>query len=67
MAVVREEIIINEKRFMKNYSDKNFYIQRDGITYAEATDPIEFAEERQYEETDIPIEDDIIEDNVNEE
>ena len=56
MTIIREEITINEKQFMKNYSDQNFYIQRDGIKYTEAIDPIEFAEEREYEETDIPIE-----------
>ena len=54
--VVREEITINDKQFMKNYSDQNFYIERDGVEYVEAIDPIEFAEERVYTETDIPIE-----------
>ena len=56
MSVVREEIEIKGKEFMKNYSDQNFYIERDGVEYAEAIDPIEFAEERVYTETDKPIE-----------
>lgn len=54
--VVREEITINNKQFIKTYSDKVMMIERDGVQYSEAIDPIEFAEERVYTETDIPIE-----------
>ena len=55
MAVVRENITLNNKEYVKNYSDKGYLIERDGIQYAEAIDPIEYAEERVYTETDIFI------------
>lgn len=54
--IIREEITINNKQFSKTYSDKGVYIERDGVQYSEAIDPIEFAEDRVYTETDIPIE-----------
>ena len=54
--IVRENITINNKQFIKTYSDKGMMIERDGVQYSEAIDPIEFAEERIYTETDIPIE-----------
>lgn len=56
MAVIRENIEIKGKPFVKNYSDLGFYIERDGIKYEDAKDPIEYANERYYTETDIPIE-----------
>jgi hypothetical protein len=37
----------------RTYSDAGFYIERDGIRYAEAVDPAEM--NRQYIETDEPI------------
>lgn len=54
--IIREEITINNKQFIKTYSDKGVYIERDGVQYSEAIDPIEYADERIYTETDIPIE-----------
>lgn len=54
--IIREEITINNKQFTKTYSDKGVYIERDGVQYSEAIDPIEYADERIYTETDIPIE-----------
>lgn len=54
--IVREEITLKDKQFTKTYSDKGMYIERDGVQYSEAIDPIEFAKERIYIETDIPIE-----------
>lgn len=55
--VVRENITINGREFVKNYSDSGYMIERDGVRYSEAIDPIEFAEERIYTETDelIPV------------
>lgn len=38
----------------RTYSDAGFYIERDGIRYAEAVDPAEL--NRRYTETDEPIE-----------
>lgn len=54
--IIRENVIINDKEYIKTYSDKGFYIERDEIQYSEAIDPIEFKDERIYTETDIPIE-----------
>ena len=56
MAIMRENLTIGSKKFVRNYSDKGMYIERDNVKYEEAIDPIEFAEERVYTETDIPIE-----------
>lgn len=53
--IVREEITINNKNFIKTYSDKGMMIEREGVQYSEAIDPIEFAGDRLYAETDIPI------------
>lgn len=48
--------IINNKEFVYNYSDK-FMIKKIGTEeiYLEAYDPIEFKNERKYEETDIEL------------
>lgn len=59
MAVIREHLIINNKEFIKNYSNKGFYIERDGVEYVEAIDPVEFKNERVYTETDKPIEEEV--------
>ena len=56
MAIVREEIENQKGKFVKNYSDRGMYIERDGVEYAEAIDPLDFADERIYTETDKPIE-----------
>lgn len=61
--IIKENIENKKGKFIKQYSDLHVYIQREGVLYEEAIDPIEF--DREYEETDIPIEDN--EDNVNEE
>ena len=52
--IVKEEKAINGKPFIKSYSDKGFYIEREGVLYTEALDPAEF--QREYTETDRPIE-----------
>ena len=54
--IVTEQLTINDRQFTKTYSDSGFMIERDGAQYSEAIDPIEFASERIYTETDIPIE-----------
>ena len=53
--VITEEIKLNGKDFRKTYSDEGFMIERDGIRYSEAIDPIEFTD-RIYTETDQKIE-----------
>lgn len=51
--IVIENLIINEKEFVKTYSDSGCYIERDGVQYSEAIDPAEF--NREYTETDTSI------------
>ena len=51
MAVIRENITLNNKEYVKNYSDKGYLIERDGIQYSEAIDPVEYENERVYTET----------------
>lgn len=48
-----ETITIGGKQFMHTYSTAGCYIERDGMLYADAIDPIDSG--RTYAETDIPI------------
>lgn len=48
--IVTETLTINNKPFVKTYSDSGYMIEREGVRYAEAIDPAEF--NRQYVETD---------------
>ena len=52
--IIKDNIEIGGKAFVKLYSDSGFYIERDGVQYSEAIDPSEFG--RTYTETDIPVE-----------
>lgn len=54
--IVREHIL---DKLVKTYSDKNLMIKKCGTEeiYNVAFDPIQFENERQYEETDIEIKD----------
>jgi hypothetical protein len=52
--IVKENLEIGGKAFVKVYSDAGFYIERDGEKYAEAIDPADIV--REYTETDEPIE-----------
>lgn len=54
--IVKENIEIGGKGFVKQYSDGGFYIERDGARYSEAIDPAGIP--REYTETDEPIEPD---------
>ena len=51
MAVRTETYILNNKEFIRTWSDTNRYVVRDGISYEEANDPSEFG--RTYTEGDI--------------
>lgn len=51
IKVLKEEI--NGREFYHTYSDKAMMIERDGVRYAEAYDPISVS--REYIETDQPI------------
>lgn len=46
-----ETITINNKSFIKTYSDENRYVVRNGFSYSEAIDPID--SKREYIEGDI--------------
>ena len=51
--IVKENIEISGKDFVKQYSDGGFYIERNGAKYSEAIDPADIP--REYIETDEPI------------
>ena len=51
--IISEIIKLNDKNFTKTYSDAGFYIERNGVHYAEAIDNI--GSEREYTETAILI------------
>lgn len=53
--ITRENVTLNGRAFVHTYSDE-FYIERDGIQYAEAYDPAEYAAARVYTETAAPLE-----------
>lgn len=59
--IIKENLIIKNKPFVKQYSDLNVMIQKVNTKefYAEAIDPEEF--ERKYIETNIPIEEEEVE------
>lgn len=52
--IIVEKVIFNNKEFVRTYSDAGYMVERDGIRYAEAVDPVGF--DRVYIETDELIE-----------
>lgn len=48
-----ENLTINNRAFVRTYSDSGFMVERDGVRYSEAIDPAEY--NRQYTETDEPV------------
>lgn len=54
--LITEIVTIKDEKFIKNYSDAGMYIERDGVQYEEAVDPIEYKDSRIYTETYKPIE-----------
>jgi hypothetical protein len=54
--VVTEKITLNGTEYIRNYSDCGFCIERDGVVYSEAIDPL--GTDRVYTETNVPIESD---------
>ena len=53
--LITELIEINDTTYIHNYSDKGLFIERDGIKYAEAIDPV--GTDRIYTETEEVIPD----------
>ena len=48
--LITELIEMNDTTYIHNYSDKGLFIERDGIKYAEAIDPV--GTDRIYTETE---------------
>lgn len=55
--VIKEIKEINGKQYTYHHSDEGFYIERDGVRYSSAIDPLEST--REYTETDELIEKDV--------
>lgn len=51
--LVTKRVTINNKYYMHNYSDAGFYIERDGVLYEDAIDPLNT--DRVYTETETEI------------
>ena len=51
--IISETVKIDDKNYTKTASDSGFYIERNGIRYVEAIDPL--GSGREYTETDILI------------
>ena len=51
--IIRENLTIGGRDFVRTYSDLGMMVERDGVRYSEAIDPAEFG--RVYTETDEPI------------
>ena len=52
--LVTERITIRGQEYLHNYSDAGYMVERDGVMYSDAVDPINSG--RVYTETDTPIE-----------
>lgn len=63
MAIIQEHFMVGEREFIRTYSDQNVMIHGGSpeADYSEANDPASL--NRTYTETDIPIEDDDIDDS----
>lgn len=59
--VKTEEVVFHGETFSKTYSDAGFKIERDGIQYDEAIDPLNSG--RVYTETNVPVEEEPISDS----
>ena len=63
--IITENLTINNREFIKTYSDLGMMVERDGVRYSEAIDPAEFG--RKYIETDEPIEKEELEEEATQE
>lgn len=53
--IISKTVVINDRSYTETKSDSGYYIERNGINYVEAVDPV--GSQREYKETDIPIRD----------
>ena len=51
--IIKTIVTINGKDFEKTYSDRGFKIERDGVQYDEAIDPV--GSGREYAETEVSV------------
>lgn len=56
--LITEIVTIDGRQFVYNHSDEDYFIERDGVMYSEAYDPIEFQNKRIYSETLVKIQKD---------
>lgn len=56
--IVKETINIRGTDYTRHYSDSNKYIERDGVLYSEAIDPI--GSDREYTESVHDLEEEVI-------
>lgn len=42
--IVKENVTINGREFIHTYSDMGYEVERDGVVYGEAYDPVEYAD-----------------------
>ena len=54
--LITETVTIKDEKFVKNYSDRGLFIERNGVQYEEAVDPIEYKDSRISTEADKLIE-----------
>ena len=54
--ITTEIVTISDKQYKRTYSNTQKMIERDGVLYSEAIDPIKL--DREYTETDVAIETD---------
>lgn len=60
--IITEKVTINGTEFVHNYSDSGYQIERDGVQYSDAIDPVDSG--RTYTETDVLIEQDTREEGI---
>lgn len=51
--IISKTVVINDRSYTETKSDSGHYIERNGINYVEAVDPV--GSQREYKETNIPI------------
>lgn len=59
--IVTENVVINEREFVRTVSDSGRYVVREGVSYEEAYDPAEFG--RIYTEGELIPEDTVTNDS----
>lgn len=60
--IITEKVTINGTEFVHNYSGSGYQIERDGVQYSDAIDPVDSG--RTYTETDVLIEQDAREEGI---